>query len=175
MMYADDGGLLAVQQQRRVAGTVKDDKGDPVIGANIVVKRATGSGTITDIDGRLSINASSGATLTVSCIGFRTQEVAVGNQSELKIVIREDAEQLGKVVVVGYGTNSRRNLITSVSTVDANKMSTAPVANITDVLAGRTAGLIVTQSGGGIGKASGISIRWTSKEIEKFHAFCVIV
>jgi TonB-linked SusC/RagA family outer membrane protein len=160
VMYADDGGAPIVQQQRSVRGTVVDEKGEPVIGANIVIKGTPGSGTISDVDGKFSLNVQSGATLTVSCIGFKTQDVAVGNETSLKITMREDAELLDEVVVVGYGTQKSVNLTGAVAQVSSKTIENRSVTNISQALQGQVANLNITSSSGGApGSTPNINIR----------------
>ena len=97
------GGKVSINQQdKRVTGVVLDDTGTPVIGANVLVKGTT-IGTITDMDGRFSLEAPADAVLQISYIGFLTQEITVGNKNEISISLREDAEALDELVVVGYG------------------------------------------------------------------------
>ena len=97
------------QQQKRVTGKVVDKNGEPVIGANVVVKGTT-NGTITDFDGNFSLEVPAKAQLAISYIGYVAQEIAVGNQTQLKVTLSEDAEALDEVVVVGYGTMKKRDL-----------------------------------------------------------------
>ena len=149
---------LTAFAQKRITGTVTDAAGEPMAGVNIV-ERGTLNGTGSDADGKFTLTVKAGAVLQVSYVGFLTQNVSVGEQTELQIRLLEDSQMLDEVVVTGYGTTSRRNLTTSVSTIDAGKIKNVPVSNVTDALAGRAAGLIVTRSGGGINKKSTISIR----------------
>jgi len=144
--------------QKKVSGTVKDAAGEPVIGANVVEKGTT-NGISTDDEGNFTLTVKDKAVLQISYIGFVTQDIAVGNQTSIAVTMLEDAQKLDEVIVVGYGSTSRRNLTTSVSTIDASKMKDVPVTNITNALAGRAAGLIVTKSGGGVNNKSAISIR----------------
>lgn len=148
-------------QNSKVTGVVRDAAGEAIIGANIVVEGHPGVGAMTDVDGKFSIDLQGirNPILLISYIGYNSQSVAVGSNKSLTITLQEDTQKLDEVVVIGYGTNSKRNLTTAVSTVDSEKIKNVPVANVTDALAGRAAGLIVTQSGGGIGKNSTISIR----------------
>ncbi len=143
---------------RTIKGTIVDETKEPIVGANVMIKGTT-NGTITDMDGNFTLDVPSGALLQITYIGYASQEVSVGEKSSLSITLKEDSKALEEVVVIGYGTNSKRNLTSAVSTVDADKMKNVPVPNVTDALAGRAAGLIVTQSGGGIGKKSTVSIR----------------
>ncbi|MCD8137985.1 MAG: carboxypeptidase-like regulatory domain-containing protein [Parabacteroides gordonii] len=104
-----------VQQNRiKIEGTVYDPAGEPIIGAN-VVEKGTMNGIITDIDGKFFLDVVSGTTLVVSYIGYKTEEVAVGNKRNLSITLKEDSETLEEVVVVGYGTQKKVNLTGAVS------------------------------------------------------------
>ena len=95
----------AVQQSKTVTGTVSD-AGGPVIGATIMEK-GTSNGTVTDLDGNFSLNVQPGATIVISYIGYKTQEIVVGNQSNFTIDLTEDADVLEEVVVVGYGVQKK--------------------------------------------------------------------
>ena len=98
-----ESSVQAVQQAtKKVTGTVSDAMG-PVIGASVVEKGNTGNGVVTDFDGNFTINVKPGATLVISYIGFTTQEIAVGNQSNISVTLKEDNALLDEVVVVGYG------------------------------------------------------------------------
>jgi TonB-linked SusC/RagA family outer membrane protein len=171
---ASGAGSEGIAQQGKtvVSGTVTDAEGEPLPGVNIV-ERGTNNGTGSDVDGKFTLTVGRNAVLRISYVGFVTQNVTVGSQTELKIKLLEDAQLLDEVVVTGYGTTSRRNLTTSISTVDASKMKNVPVANVTDALAGRASGLIVTRSGGGIDKKSTISIRGGGTPIVVIDGFIV--
>jgi TonB-linked SusC/RagA family outer membrane protein len=140
--------LESQQSKTRITGTVVDRTGEPVIGANIVEKGAVVNGTVTDVNGKFSLNVSPGATLTVSYIGYVTQEVATGNRSSLQIVLAEDMQALDEIVVVGYGTQRKSTLTGSVSVVKADQLTIAPVGNVTNALTGKLPGLIVVQPSG---------------------------
>lgn len=148
---------LTSQQENKVKGTVFDAQGEALIGVSI---RILGSniGTITDFDGNFELEVKKGDVLEISYIGYMTQKVPVKGSS-LKIVLKEDTQQLDEVVVVGYGTTSKRKTTSAVSQVKADELSKVPVPNITQSLAGRAPGLIVTQSGGGVNAKASISIR----------------
>ena len=153
------GASLAVNAQDVVKGIVTDSTGEPVIGATIKVKGSEKTGTITAIDGDFSLaGVQKGQTLVISYIGFTPQEVKF-NGKDIKVVLLEDSKALNEVVVVGYGSSKKRDLIASVSTVKADEMSNLPVTNIAQGLAGRSPGLIVQASGGGINSTPSISIR----------------
>ena len=145
-------------QKKTVTGVVIDSNGEPVIGANIKEKDAN-NGTVTDIDGKFTLSIPMGKTLVISYIGYVTQEIKVDNRKSYDIVLHEDAEALDEVIVVGYGASTKRSLIASVSKVDTKGVEAAPVYNVTEALAGRAPGLVIQGNGGGIDKASTITIR----------------
>lgn len=147
----------AIQQTTQIKGTVIDNTGFGVIGAAVVVKGTT-NGTVTDFDGNFVIDAKVGDMLEISYVGYKTVTIKATAQP-MNITMEEDTEQLDEVVVVGYSSTSKRDLIASVSTVKAEQISNMPVANIAQGLAGRSPGLIVTASGGGINSRPTISIR----------------
>ena len=135
-----------------------DDTGTPVIGANVLVKGTT-IGTITDMDGRFSLEAPADAVLQISYIGFLTQEITVGNKNEISISLREDAEALDELVVVGYGTVKRANLGGAVSTADAKAFESRPIQNAAAALQGEVPGLTITRSGGAPGSDMTMKVR----------------
>lgn len=102
------------QNTRKITGIIKDQSGEPVIGANIVEKGTT-NGTITDIDGEYSLEVGSNSILVVSYIGYITQEIPVGKNNTLDVLLREDTETLDEVIVIGYGTTKEKiSLVLSV-------------------------------------------------------------
>lgn len=142
------GELLAVTQQsdRKIQGVVKDTAGEPVIGANVLVKGTT-NGVITDLDGRFSLSVPENAVLIVSYIGFSNTEIPVGSRREFNITIKEDAKTLDEVVVVGYGTQKKVNLSGAVSSVNVSDMTDSrPVTNISSALSGLAAGVYINSS-----------------------------
>lgn len=146
-----------IQQSKVVTGTVVDPTGMPVIGANIMVKGTT-NGTITDMDGNFSLEADKDAILVVSYIGFANQEIKVGNQSKLSIALKEDAEALDELVVVGYGTQKKVNLTGAVTAVSGEDMAKRPVTNTTTMLQGQVPGLRIVQGTGQPG-AESVSVK----------------
>lgn len=148
--------LMEIQQQKTISGTVADALG-PLAGVSVYIKGTT-SGVVTDQDGKFSLKADPGVELVFSFVGFRTlTRKATG--APMNIFMEEDTQKLDEVVVIGYGTNTKRSIISSVSTVATKELENLPVVNITQGLAGRSPGLIVKASGGGINKNSEISIR----------------
>ncbi|MDR1381836.1 MAG: TonB-dependent receptor [Tannerella sp.] len=141
-------GIRAIfQQKRSVTGTVSDEAGEPVIGAN-VIEKGTANGATTDIDGRFSLSVPENAILQVSYIGYLTQEISVGTRTHLSVQLKEDTQKLDEVIVVGYGTQRKVNLTGAVSSISSKDLTVAPVANTTNALAGRLPGLTVIQNSG---------------------------
>lgn len=156
---AGENVLQAVQQSKNVqiTGTVVDENGEPLIGVSIVVK-GTANGTVTNMDGDFTLNVKHDDVLDISYIGYTTVTQKAGT-SPLKIVMKEDSQKLDEVIVVGYGTTTKRSMIAAVSSVKAEQMENLPITNITQGLAGRAPGLIVQASGGGVNAKSKVSIR----------------
>lgn len=126
-----------------VSGTVKDATGEAIIGAAVMVSGST-TGVATDLDGNFSLaGLPAGASLEVSCIGYKTAVIPVGSQTVLNIVLEEDMNFLDEVVVVGYGTTTRRHIVSSVSTVSQEALADRPVANVQQALQGAAANLII--------------------------------
>ena len=146
------------QQSKKITGTVVDATGMPVIGANVMVKGTT-NGTITDMDGKFSLEVEDGAVLQVSYIGFANQEIKVGNQTSLSIAMKEDAEALDELVVVGYGVQKKANLTGSVSTIKyGQELENRPITDPSQALSGKTTGVWVSQNSGAPG-SDGATIR----------------
>ncbi|WP_420601078.1 TonB-dependent receptor [Flagellimonas sp.] len=134
--------------QSQVNGTVTDSDGNPLPGVSILIKGAT-VGTTTDFDGNYNINVPSETTvLRFSYIGFVPQEITVGNQTRIDVVMKENASELDEVVVVGYGTQKKTNVTSAVVSVDSEELNQSSVANISNALVGRLPGLIATQRSG---------------------------
>lgn len=149
-----------VPQQRKVlTGTVLDTFGEPIIGVNIGIKGAPGQGTVTDIDGKFSLEVNANTTLLVSYIGYISQEITVGNQTNITIRLSEDTQALEEVVVVGYGTQKKVNLTGAVSSISAGDLNSIPVSNISNAIAGRMPGVFAFNSSGKPGAGSPITIR----------------
>lgn len=129
-----------LQDSKRITGTVTDERGEPVIGANIMEKGTT-NGVITDIDGEFSLSIKQNAILQISYIGYLTQEITVANQSHIKCILYEDSQSLEEVVVVGYGTKKRRDVIGSVATVKTEDIMKSISGNIMNSLQGKASGL----------------------------------
>jgi TonB-linked SusC/RagA family outer membrane protein len=139
------------QQNYIITGTVTDEKGETVIGANISVKGTT-RGVISDINGNYSIEVSSGETLVITYIGYMSQEIRIDKQTRIDVKLTESLLALDEVVVVGYGTMRKQDLTGSISTVRASKYQDEKPKNIQDLLRGNIAGLnigLTTSAKGG--------------------------
>lgn len=141
-------GIQAQQTNSyKVTGVVKDANGDPVIGASIVEK-GTSNGTITDFDGRFTLDVRAGSTISVSFIGYGTREFQITSDGmNLTITLEEDTEKLDEVVVVGYGTVRKADLAGSVAVMDNKSYKDQPVTRISEALQGRVSGVQVENSG----------------------------
>ena len=149
------------QAKRQISGTVLDDSGEPVIGANVVEKGTT-NGIITNADGKFTLNVGANAVLQVTYIGYVAQEVAVGNQQNVTITLSEDTQALEEVVVIGYGVVKKSDLTGSVSSVSNKQFKDQPIVRVEDALQGRMAGVEVTSIAGAPGGDVKIRVRGTT-------------
>jgi len=143
---------------KSISGTVADQSGEPIIGANVNVKDAS-IGTITDLDGKFSLSVPDDGILHISYLGYLSQNIAIKGQKQFNIVLKEDAQSLDEVVVVGYGVQKKRDLTGAISSV---KMTDTPIGTISTVshaLAGKAAGLQVTQGSAQVGGGATFRIR----------------
>ncbi len=149
-----------VQQQKTISGTITDESGEPLPGVTVLIKGTT-NGTVTDIDGRYTIsNIGESAILQFSFVGMLTQEVAIGGQTKIDIVLQPDAIGIEEIVAVGYGTQKKINITGSIASVNAEELEKIPVASSSNALAGRMPGLIAQQASGQPGNdQSNLSIR----------------
>ena len=138
---------IAQNNRKTVIGTVTDEFGDPIIGANIIEKGTT-NGTVTDIDGKFNITTSTDAVLLFSYIGYKSVEVAVGNQSIINVQLQEDTETLDEVVVIAYGTQKARSVTGAMSRINTDELVDMPVANITQKIQGKFAGVQILNNSG---------------------------
>ena len=149
---------LGAMAQSVVKGTVNDEAGEPIIGATVKVQ-GTQTGAITDFNGNFSVEAASNATLEISYVGYLTQKVKVAGKSGITIVMKEDAQMLNDVVVIGYGTMKKSDISGSVATINKEQMERKVPVNIAQALQGAAAGVMVTNQDGAPGTASAIRIR----------------
>ncbi len=138
---------LIYGQTQEVQGKVVDEDGNPMIGVNVVVEGTT-RGVITDLDGEYTIEAGPEAILMFSFVGYNSERVEVGNQTQIDVTLLPDITQLEDVVVVGYGTQTRQNLTGSISKVTASKIDRKPVSSVESALQGEVAGVTVVNNGG---------------------------
>lgn len=153
-------GLLlsigAFAQQMTVKGHVKDATGEPVIGANVLIKGTT-NGVITDFDGNFVLQAKQGDVVVISFVGYQAQELPV--QPVLNVVLKDDSQLLQDVVVIGYGTVKKNDLTGSTLAIDADKMVKGAATSATDLLVGKAAGVSVITNGGAPGAGATIRVR----------------
>lgn len=150
--------LVALAQGRQVTGTIIDSTGDPVIGAN-VLEVGTTNGVITDIDGNFRLMVQPNAKLQISFIGYITQVITVGNQNNIKVTLKDDAQALDEVVVVGYGSMKKNDVTGSLSSVSADKLAARGALRIEDALQGSVPGVNITQSNSRANGSFNIQIR----------------
>ena len=143
-------------QQIVVKGIVKDTTGEPIIGANVIVKGTT-NGTITDFDGNLLLNANKGDIIIISFIGYRSQEAQAA--ASMNIILKDDTELLDEVVVIGYGSVKKDDLSGSVVAIKAEEMNKGAVTSPQELIMGKVPGLSVSQGDGAPGAGSTIRIR----------------
>lgn len=154
-------GLVTAQTQTITGVVISEEDGQPVIGASVLVK-GTQLGTITGVDGDFTLSnvPSSAKTLQVSYIGMQTQEVAA--KPNVKVVMKSDTELLEEVVIIGYGTTKREAKTGSITSVTSDQIATIPASSIDKMLAGKMAGVQITQNSGQPGSSTNIRIRGTS-------------
>ena len=152
-------GVMAFAQTKTVTGTIVDEFGEPIIGANVLVKGTT-NGAVTDIDGNYSITGVSNADeLVVSYIGYASQTFPVGNQSTFNITMKEDGENLEEVVVVGYGVQKKKDLTGSVSSIKSADIQNVAAANAMQAMQAKVPGMDLQQSSGQAGAGVSITMR----------------
>ncbi len=141
-----------------VSGIVTDQNGEPIIGANISIVGTT-MGTITDVDGKYSINVPRGSVLRFSYIGYVDQEFTITNQTTLNVILQENAELLDELVVIGYGVQKKSVVTAAISRVTSEELNTARPSRVEDALKGKVSGVQITQSSGHPGAESKVRIR----------------
>lgn len=147
-----------IQQGKNITGVVRDARGEPIIGANVVEKGTT-NGTITDIDGNFSFQVNPNATLVISYIGYVSTEISVKGQSLMAVTLKEDSKTLDEVVVVGYGTQKKVNLTAAVATVDTKALESRPSISLNKSLQGVVPGLNINLGDGRLNSSPKMDIR----------------
>lgn len=145
--YAQQGNQERTQQtssKKNIQGIVKDEKGEPLIGVSVIVKGST-TGVMTDFDGAYTIPCDSKDILQFSYIGFQTQEIVVGDKSSVNVTLSEDSKILDEVIVIGYGTTTRKSVVGAVDQVGAKMIADRPVANASQALQGASPSLNIQQ------------------------------
>ena len=153
------GPAMLLAQTLTITGKVVDEEGLEVIGANIRVKGNASVGTITSLDGTYSIRAGAKDVLQFSYIGMASQDIPIKGRTKIDVQLKQDNKVLDEVVVIGYGTSKRSDLTGSVVSVRSDDLMKNPVSDVTSALAGRVAGVQVTQSEGGPGSSISIRVR----------------
>ena len=139
-------GTLTAQT---ITGSVKDNTGEPVIGATVVEQGVSGNGTVTDIDGKFTIKLKGkNSKLGISYVGMKSQVISVGGKQFVSVKLEDDATNLNEVVVIGYGSVKKKDLTGSVATVNSKALAEVPVASATEALTGKMAGVQVTTTEG---------------------------
>ena len=151
-----------IKQQETIQGVIYDSNGVPLLGATIVVKE-TNVGAVTNLDGEFSIRASEGDILKVTFVGFKEKEVAVGSDNFIEITLQQETGELDEVVLVGYGTNEKRDIIGAVGVVEMENIEAqAPTITVDDALQGQVPGVYVSSANGQPGAPARIRVRGTT-------------
>lgn len=168
LKYTIDGNNINVvnknvtqQVKKQISGTIKDQDGNVVIGANVTV-RGTSTGTITDLDGKYTLEVPSDGTIEVSFIGYVTKYLPVTGQTVIDIVLKEDTQRLDEVVVVGYGSQTKREITGSITNVTSDEFNQGLPRNAADLLQGKVAGLSINTGSGDVTSTSSIQLRGMS-------------
>ena len=149
----------STQQAKTITGKVVDVAGEPIIGASVLVK-GSGTGTVTDINGKFSVEAPVGSTLVVSFVGYATEEVKVGAASDYTVTLKDDTQSLSEVVVTAMGIKKEKKALGySVSDINSKELMKNKQTNVVNSLAGKIPGVNITQAGGAAGAGSNIVIR----------------
>lgn len=166
-------GVNQKSQSRKVKGTVTDANGEPIIGANVVVKGTT-NGVISDVNGQFTLNLSENATIEISYIGYITMEFPVKEKSSFDIVLSEDSQALDEVVVIGYGTANRQAITGSVAKANLDTYVKVPTNNVLETIKGSMPGLNIggTNTAGAV---AGYSIRGQNSTISDGNTPLVVV
>ena len=160
--------------QIQVKGNISDKNSEPMIGVAIQEKGNTTNGTITDLDGNFTIQVNSNATLVVSYIGYKTQEIALNGRTNLSIVMEEDAQVLDEVVVVGYGVQRKSDLTGSVASVKSDDLKNRSTTDAAAALQGKAAGIQVLNRSGKPGQGADIRVRGYSSNSSNIGPLLIV-
>lgn len=164
VVYATQSASVSgVTQQAvyRISGSITDVNGDPIIGANVLLK-GSASGTVTNISGDYELNVSTGDILVISYIGYIQQEIKLKGEKQLNIVLQEDSQTLNEVVVVGYGTQKKVNLTGAVEQVTSEVFDNRSVPNVTQALQGSIPNLNIKLTDGKPTRSASYNVRGTT-------------
>ncbi len=164
---------LGALAQSLIKGTVKDVSGDPIIGASVKVQGSK-SGVITDFDGNFSVQADNNATLVISYIGYTTETVKVAGKNNLSITLREDAQTLNDIVVIGYGVQKKSDLTGSVASVKAEDLKHRSTTDAAAALQGKAAGVQILNSSGKPGQGASIRVRGYSSNSSNIGPLLIV-
>lgn len=165
--YEMEGNYIIIKPQQKtqisgkkvkVRGVIKDETGEPIIGATVRVKGKS-EGTVSDFDGNFSLDVTGDNTLQISYIGYQTQEIAIGKQHHFSIVLEEDKKILNEVVVIGYGTQKKGDITSSVGSVKSEDFTAGAINDAGQLIQGKIAGLSVTNPSGNPVGGTEISLR----------------
>ena len=164
---------LGALAQSLIKGTVKDVSGDPIIGASVKVQGAKG-GTITDFDGNFSLQADNNATLVITYIGYTSETIKVNGRNNLSITLKEDAQTLNDVVVIGYGVQKKSDLTGSVASVKAEDLKHRSTTDAAAALQGKAAGVQILNSSGKPGQGASIRVRGYSSNSSNIGPLLIV-
>jgi len=155
IFYPSPSGLAVA-----VSGTITDENGEPLPGATITVLGSL-QGTVSDLDGKFALSVPDGASLVISYIGYKSQTISVGTQAVINVQLQQDESSLNEVLVVGYGTQEKKDVTGAVSSIKGASIQNLPVSGASQALQGRAAGVNVVRNGGAPGNQGSIRIRGT--------------
>ena len=164
---------LGALAQSLIKGTVKDVSGDPIIGASVKVQGSK-SGVITDFDGNFSVQADNNATLVISYIGYTTETVKVAGKNNLSITLKEDAQTLNDIVVIGYGVQKKSDLTGAVASVKAEDLKHRSTTDAAAALQGKAAGVQILNSSGKPGAGANIRVRGYSSNSSNIGPLLIV-
>lgn len=160
ILYKAKETSIHQQNERKITGHITDEQGEPIVGATVAVTGNSKSGTITDFDGKFTINVPDNAVLSISYIGFISQQIKVDNKNSFSIVLIEDSRMLDDVVVIGYGTVKKKDLTGSVAAISGDNVASRKTTQLSSALQGAISGVLVTRDNNAPGSsASNIYIR----------------
>ena len=152
-------GTVASAQNRAISGIVVDESGAPIVGAAVVLVGNTSVGAVTSLDGTFGLSVPAGASISVTCIGYAEQVIPVGNQSQFRIILKEDTMFLDETVVIGYGVQRKSDLTGSVASVRSEDLQNRSTSDAAAALQGKAAGVQVINASGAPGKGADIRVR----------------